>query len=157
MTEREQLQAIVPGLMNAGCPLPGVATAGQPTMEEFESLAKAGYRTVLDLRAPDEPRGFDEPAIVRATGMEYVNIPVTPATLGDDEFDRFRDLMNDEERRPVVIHCGTANRVGALLIPWLVLDQGRDPDDALQTAIEVGLRSQELADIARDYIARKRG
>ena len=51
---------IAPGLENAGSPLEGVATAGQPDEEHLRSLAEAGYKTVIDLRATEEDRGLDE-------------------------------------------------------------------------------------------------
>ncbi|HEX7050893.1 MAG TPA: protein tyrosine phosphatase family protein [Longimicrobiales bacterium] len=151
------IREIIPGLANASCPLEGVATAGQPTEEEIGRLAAAGYRTVLDLRAPDEPRGYEEEKAVRDAGMEYINLPVTPQTLDDASFDRFRELLRDPARRPIVVHCGSANRVGALLFPYLTLDEGRDPDEAFQMALDVGLRSQALADLASAYIQRIRG
>lgn len=149
--EEQEIRKIVPGLENLVCPLPGVVTAGQPTPQEFERLAEAGYKTVLDLRAPDEPRGYDEEAAVRGAEMEYINIPVTPATLSSQEFDDFRELMCDPDRRPIIVHCGSANRVGALLIPYLILDEDNEPEEAYRTAVEVGLRSQELADTAMAY------
>lgn len=156
MNHQDDIQEIVPGLANAACPLPGVVTAGQPTPDELERLAEAGYKTILDLRAPEEPRGYDEEAAARDAKMEYVNIPVTPATLADEDFDRFRELMRDPARRPIVVHCGTANRVGALLIPYLILDEGKDPEDAFRVAVDVGLRSQELADAATAYAEERR-
>jgi hypothetical protein len=35
-------------------------TAGQPTAVNLEAAAKAGYKSVIDLKAPVEERGFDE-------------------------------------------------------------------------------------------------
>lgn len=142
---------IAPGMQNARCPLEGVATAGQPTAEHLDSMAEAGYRTVLDLRTPEEPRGFDEPEAVREAGMEYVGIPVSPDTLDDETFERFREFMGDPERRPVLVHCSSANRVGALLIPHMILDEGRNPDEATQIAHQIGLKSDELKQQALDY------
>lgn len=152
----QEIQEIMPGLANAVCPLPGVVTAGQPAEAQIAHLARAGYRTILDLRAPGEPRGYDEAATVRAAGMEYVNLPVTPQTLDDETFDRFRTLMRDPAKRPVVVHCGSANRVGALLFPYLVLDEGKPSEEAFQMALDIGLRSQELAGMADAYITRAR-
>ncbi len=62
--------------------------------------------------------------------------------------------MTSEERvmTPVLVHCARANRVGALLLPYLVLDEHRSPDEALRIAHDVGLRSDELAKTALDYI-----
>lgn len=138
------------------CPLPDVGTAGQPDAASWAPLARAGYRTVIDLRAPNEARGHDEPAAVRAAGMQYVLLPVTPATLDDQVYDRFRALMKDPAMRPVLVHCASANRVGALLLPYLVLDEGRSVDESLRIAREVGMRSPEYVSLGLDY-ARRHG
>lgn len=139
-------------LANGACPLADVATAGQPRAEHFDRLAAAGYRTVIDLRHPEESRGFDEAEATRAAGLRYENIPVTAATLGDAEFDRFRALLGEPDIRPVLVHCASANRVGALLIPYLILDERRTLDEALAIADEAGLRSHELAELALRYV-----
>lgn len=145
------IAAVAPGLPNALCPMAGVATAGQPLVDHFRRLADAGYKAVIDLRHPDEPRGFDEPAAVREAGLRYENIPVAPPAPGDAEFDRFRSVLRNPANRPVLVHCASANRVGALLIPYLVLDEGRTTDESLRLAQQVGLRSQELAEAALRY------
>jgi len=54
-------------------PLAGVATAGLPREAEFAAFARAGYRTVVDLCMPGEPRGYDEAQVVRAAGLDYAN------------------------------------------------------------------------------------
>ena len=139
-------------LPNGTSPLPGVLTAGQPSAAQLSQLAQSGVKTVIDLRSPDEPRGFDEPATVRDAGLEYRIIPVTPTTLGDREFDEVRTLLRDENARPILVHCGSANRVGALLIPYLMLDERRSRQDALRIARDVGLRSDDLARAALTYV-----
>jgi protein tyrosine phosphatase (PTP) superfamily phosphohydrolase (DUF442 family) len=147
-------RVIAPGLANASGPLEGVATAGQPQIEHLRQLADGGFKAVVDLRTPGEPRGYDEAAAAREVGLEYVNLPVA-GPPEDETFDRFRQVMRDPGKRPVLVHCGSANRVGALLIPYLVLDEGQDPQEALNTAVSVGLRSQDLADAALAYVDRK--
>ena len=148
----KNIQEIVPGLENAGHPVEGVATAGQPEEEHFERLAEAGYRTVIDTRTAEEDRGFDEPEVVRQAGMEYLNIPVGHEEIDDETFERFRGLIKDSERRPVLVHCSSANRVGALLIPYLILDEGKTPEKAVKMATEVGLESGELKQAALEYV-----
>lgn len=152
-----EIRNILPGLANAACPVPEVLTGGQPAEEHFRTFSMSGYRTVLDLRAPDEPRAFDEAEAARRVGMEYVNLPVTAGTLGDETFDRFRALVRDPAKRPIVVHCASGNRVGVVLIPYLVLDEGKRPEEAMEAAVEVGLRSRELAALALDYVERHRG
>lgn len=138
------ISEIAPGLENALCPIQGVATASQPSREHLHNLAEAGYRTVLDLRASEESRSLDEPAAVSEASIEYINLPVTPDTLDAEIFDRFRDFMNEPENRPMLVHCSSANRVGALLLPYMILDEGKSPKEATQLARQIGLKSDEL-------------
>ncbi|GAC1657382.1 MAG: sulfur transferase domain-containing protein [Gemmatimonadaceae bacterium] len=134
-------------------PLPGIVTSGQPNAGQLQELAAAGITTVIDLRAPNELRGFDEQALARASGLDYHNIPVTAESLAPPHFDHVRDLLRSPDKRPVLLHCASANRVGAILLPYLVLDEGRTPDEALQIAHRVGLRSDEMARTAFAYIS----
>jgi protein tyrosine phosphatase (PTP) superfamily phosphohydrolase (DUF442 family) len=154
--EQNRLTEVLGGIPNAACPMPGVATAGQPSAEAWSQLADAGYRTVVDLRAVEEPRGHDEPASVRAAGLDYVAIPVSQPTLGDAEFDTFRDVVRAPERRPLFVHCATSNRVGALLLPYFALDERMSLADATRLAQSAGLRNPELQLVAVDY-ARRHG
>lgn len=154
----KDIREIAPGLENAGYPLEGVATAGQPEQEHLEQLAKAGYRTVLDLRTSEEDPGFDESETARGVGMEYVHMPleVKPEAFTDEVFARARELLADPERRPIFIHCASAVRVVPLLIPYLILDEGRSPDEAAAIASEVGPQKDELRDAALRYADERR-
>ena len=150
------VRKITSGIDNAGQPLDDVTTAGQPEEEHLKRLAEAGYKTVVDLRTPEECPPPDEWGIaVRRAGLEYVNIPVGHEDIDERTFDRFRQLMQDPECRPVLVHCVSANRVGALLIPFLVLDEGKTTDDAREIAAEVGLRSSRLERTAFRYVSAK--
>ena len=63
--------------------------------------------------------------------------------------------LQDGGRRPVLAHCSSANRVGALLIPYLILDEGSTPEKAKEIAAEVGLRSNRLERAALRYVSAK--
>ncbi len=156
MIDEDKLTSVLRAVPNSACPMPGLATAGQPSGLAWRPLAEAGYRTVVDLRGPEEPRGHDEPQEVRAAGLEYVAIPVQQQTLGDAEFDAFREVMRDPARRPVLVHCATSNRVGALLLPYFALDEKMSLNDATLLAQRAGLRSAELHGLAAEY-ARRHG
>lgn len=148
------LESVLANVPYGTCPLPGIGAAGQPAASDWTDLAAAGVRTVVDLRAPNEPRGHDEPDAVRAAGIAYVAIPVTQMTLHDEQFDAVRTLLRDPSRRPIVVHCASSNRVGALLLPYFALDEQQPLDKAIELAIDAGLRSQELATLAVDYVRR---
>jgi protein tyrosine phosphatase (PTP) superfamily phosphohydrolase (DUF442 family) len=151
-----QVLALLGGVRNAACPLPEVATGGQPGVSDLQALAEAGFRTILDLRLPEEPRGFDEPAVARAAGLRYRAVPIGHDGVPDSTFDTFRALMADSASRPVMVHCASGNRVGPVMMAWLVLDRGWDEARALAVAKQGGLRSPSLEAAAYDYIRRHR-
>ncbi len=90
---------------------------------------------------------------LRRAGMEYVSIPVGHEDVDDGTFDKFRELMTDQVRCPVLVRCSSANRVGALLVPYLVLGEGKSAEETLEVASRGGLRSDELKRAALRYAA----
>jgi len=150
------LLAALAGLPNACAPFAGVVTGGQPTAEHVHALKAAGCEVVLDLRDPMEPRPLDEPAAVRAAGMEYLNIPISGARLTDEALAQVRDsVSNLVGDRTLFVHCGSGNRVGVALIPYLMLDKGLEEEEAVEIAMKVGMRSAELMEWAIDYVRRQ--
>ena len=136
--------------------LPTVLTGGQPTAADLEQFKEAGGGIVLDLRDPMEPRPFDEPALARRLGLEYVNVAVGSGTLTDATLDRTLALLRQADGRTVFVHCASGNRVGGALLPYLMLDQGLEEEDAVTQAMRIGLRSAELMEWGTDYARRKR-
>ncbi|MBA3659323.1 MAG: hypothetical protein H0W67_06975 [Gemmatimonadales bacterium] len=139
------------GVPNAHQPLPNLVTGGQPSPAHLEALHGAGGAVVLDIRDPMEPRPFDEPAIVRQLGMEYVNVPVNAGTITDETLERILTVLRGAGDRTVFFHCASGNRVGGALIPHLMLDCGMDEEAAVQEAMRVGLRSAEMMEWGMDY------
>lgn len=144
----------VGGVPNACQILPNVVTGGQPTAEQLEALNEAGGAIVLDLRDPMEPRPVDEAALVRQLGMEYVNVPVRAGALDDLVLERVLGVLRAAGDRMVFVHCGSGNRVGGALLPYLMLDQGMEEEDAVEQAMRVGLRSAEMLEWGLDYVRR---
>lgn len=157
MSTDEARLAAVRGIANACCPAPGLVTGGQPTIEHFRAAKAAGIETVLDIRDPMEPRPFDEPAVVEALGLRYVNVPVTGNTLDDATMERILAVVRDDSMRPVLFHCGSGNRVGGALIPYLMRDRGMSEDEATAMAMRIGLRGAELLHWGLDFAARQAG
>ncbi|MGH7499665.1 MAG: hypothetical protein ACREL3_12530 [Gemmatimonadales bacterium] len=133
---------------------PTVVGGGQPSAADVAALGAAGGGIVLDIRDPMEPRPFDEPAAVRAAGLEYVNIPVTGSAHDDATIERILEVLRGAGERTVFVHCASGNRVGGALIPYLILDHGFDEEDAVSQAMRVGLRGADLLDWGLDYARR---
>jgi protein tyrosine phosphatase (PTP) superfamily phosphohydrolase (DUF442 family) len=153
---RADLATLLPGVAHGACPVPGVLTAGQPDSAGVTRIAAAGYRALLDLRTNAEARGFRESEAAKRAGLRYVKLAVGRDQLPDGTLRRFRAFMNDPANHPVVVHCASGNRVGALLLPWLVLDRGMPLDQAVRLAEESGLRGARLKARALAYIDRER-
>lgn len=65
---------------------PDLATAGQPTEVGLRRLRELGFRIVIDLRAPAEGTAAEETA-VKAAGLRYVSVPITPETFRREDVD----------------------------------------------------------------------
>jgi protein tyrosine phosphatase (PTP) superfamily phosphohydrolase (DUF442 family) len=146
----------IAGVPNACLLAPTILTGGQPAPRNLTALGAAGRGIVLDLRDPMEPRPFDEAHTTRDAGLEYVNVPVTPTTQNDATIEKILGVLRGAAGRTVFVHCGSGNRVGGALIPWLILDQGFEEEDAVNQAMRVGLRSAELMEWGLDYARRNR-
>lgn len=147
----------VSGVANACQILPNVITGGQPTAEQLRALKAAGGDIVLDLRDPMEPRPVDEAVLVQELGMEYVNVPVRAGSLDDATLARILELLRRAGDRTVFFHCGSGSRVGGALIPYFILDQGMEEQDAVDQAMRVGLRSVEYMEWGLEYARRNQG
>jgi uncharacterized protein (TIGR01244 family) len=130
--------AFAQDLPNRKDPLEGITTAGQPNAEQFAAVAAAGFKTVIDLRTPAEDRGLDEKATVEKLGMGYMNLPVEGAKGVTYANAAALEKLLAEAPRPVLIHCSTGNRVGALLALRAKLD-GADADSALSLGVAAGV------------------
>ena len=122
-------------------PVDGMTSAGQPDEAALGIFAKQGYTTVIDLRTEGEDRGIDEAEVVDGLGMEYISLPI-----GRDDINfgsaRSLDILISEADGPVLVHCGSANRVGALLALSKSLD-GADNETALEYGRKGGMTSLE--------------
>jgi len=133
----------------------GIYLAGQPMEDDLALAGREGFQSVLNLRKDGE-MSFDEAAAAKGAGLDYVHLPWNgPDELTDEVFAEGRHLLNTLPR-PMLFHCGSANRVGAMWIPWRVLDGGATVDEAVAEARTIGLKTDAYEAKARDYVERNR-
>jgi uncharacterized protein (TIGR01244 family) len=148
------LKADVPNLL---CIDELYATGGQPTDAAWPKLAAEGFRAVINLRAKGEGADLDaEKAAVEKNGMRYIGIPVVTQAPEAAELIEFLKAVNDPSNRPMLIHCGSGNRVGAFWLVHRVVDDGWTEGAALQEAEAIGLRTPELKKFAHEQILLRR-
>jgi uncharacterized protein (TIGR01244 family) len=127
--------------------------AGQPAEGEFADWKAKGVRTVISLRTPGEI-DWDEKAAVEAQGMKFVSIPFRGAdTLGDAQIEAALKELADESNGPILLHCGSSNRVGAIWYAHRIRHDGLTPEAALAEAKQAGLRSPALTEVIDAYCA----
>jgi len=161
-TERERLDQLEQDLRDdvprVLCLSPSLVTGGQPSGRAFKTLAANGFRSVLNLRTANEWLDLaKERALVEQSGMRYLHIPVVGTAPRAEQADEFIRMVKEKNNHPMLIHCGSANRVGAFMMIYRVVDQGWTDEKALAEAVKIGLRSEELKTFARDYIAQQKG
>ena len=130
------------------------ATAAQPREEAFAKLAANGFRSVLNLRTDAE--GVDlkrEQELVEKSAVKYFNVPVVGSAPKTESVEAFIKVVKDKTNHPMLIHCASANRVGAFWMIYRVVEQGWSEDKALEEATQIGLSSPGLKKFAQDYIA----
>lgn len=123
-------------------PVNNITSAGQPDEAALEVFAASGYVAVIDMRGPDEDRGIDEVAAVNELDMQYIAFPVVGAEAISYENAEQLDQLLSEIDGPVLLHCGSGNRVGALLALRESL-AGADDEQALEYGRSAGLTKLE--------------
>ncbi len=134
------------GIINEKHPLLGVATGGQPSVEQLAAAKAAGYKTIVNLRPPAEFPELDEAAEAKKLGFEYVTIPVAgPADFTEANAAQVLALMRDESKQPILVHCASGNRVGALVAVGSQKVDGKGAEEALALGKEAGITTTEPA------------
>jgi len=121
-----------------------VFISGQPTEQALRDLHARGVTTVVNLRTPEEMSSrvsFDEAALVKNLGMEYVYIPVR----GNAEFPyspaavkTFAAAMSNSKGK-VLLHCTIAWRASHMWAAYLIQYRDVPVATALQQARTINL------------------
>lgn len=108
-----------------------VGTSGQPTAEQFDEIAQAGYSAVVNLAMPDSDDAIaDEGNIVTSLGMKYIHIPVPFDAPTKQHLRSFIRVMRAMDGDKVWVHCVVNARVSAFMYHYLRIDKGYDDNAA---------------------------
>jgi len=92
-----------------------VFASGQPSKEQFQVLASAGIKHIINLR-PLSEQDWNEKAYIDSLGLTYHSIPVKGRTgITSKNAKALNELLNIIGSEPVLLHCASGNRVGALI------------------------------------------
>ncbi|MGB3563728.1 MAG: protein tyrosine phosphatase family protein [Thermoanaerobaculia bacterium] len=141
---------------NPRMPREGVLSGGQPTPEQLAAAKEAGFETVINIRVPGEPGTDSERELVESLGMTYVSLPVQGAAGMTEENAKALAVALDEAEQPVLLHCGSGNRIGGLFALIAYHYDDKTIEEAMAFGKEAGLTGLEpvvrekLESVARD-------
>ncbi|EYD72149.1 hypothetical protein Lokhon_00939 [Limimaricola hongkongensis DSM 17492] len=132
-----------------------------PDEAALRQAAEKGFRSVVNFRtaeekqevAPDEERRIAEDA-----GLTYLHHPVSPEALDDALVDDFRRSLDDLPQ-PVLLHCASGKRAGAMTLMALAAEKGLDGDAVIDMGRENGLdlSQEQIGQFVKAYADRKSG
>ncbi|WP_373524856.1 beta-lactamase hydrolase domain-containing protein [Nostoc sp.] len=134
-----------------------LTVAGQVTLEQLQQAVSEGYKSVLNLRSPDE-QGFisNEQQQAQALGLHYVNIPVKPNEINDELTTEVLKQI-DELPKPTLIHCASGMRAGAMGFMNVATRQGLTAQQAFKKAEAVGFDCSahpQMKQFFEDYVSK---
>jgi len=97
----------------------------QPAEGDIKSLASLGIKTIIDLR--DDPTNYEKRA-AEASGMRYVNIPMSDSSRPrDEQIEEFLKIANNPATGRFFVHCaGGRHRTGVMgAVYSMTLDTAR--------------------------------
>lgn len=120
-----------------------LSAAGQLTSEELKQAAQKGFKSVLNLRSPDEA-GFlsDEQQQAQAAGLQYANIPLKPSEANQEQTElAIQEIENLP--KPILIHCAAGARAGSIALIANAISEGLTYEEISQKAQELGLNLEQ--------------
>jgi uncharacterized protein (TIGR01244 family) len=120
-----------------------LSIAGQISSEELKQLAIGGFKSVLNLRSPDENGFFhDEKQEAQIVGLEYVNIPLN-SQEPNKELTTQTILEIYNLPKPILIHCAGGARAGGIALITDAIQAGYTYEQIVQKANELGINLKQ--------------
>lgn len=116
-----------------------LAIAGQITAQQLQEIAQEGYKSVLNLRLPEE-KGFltNENLKAEFLGLYYVHLPTKMEMINPEVVRQILKAIN-ELPKPALIHCDSAMRSAAIALMYIATKQGIPLEQTFQQATKLGL------------------
>ena len=128
-----------------------VLSGGQPSAADLARLKEKGFGTIINLRTESEDMGFDEATEAETLGLNYVSIPISTGDgLTVENATKLRMVLG-QSKAPVLVHCGSGNRVGALFAIGAYLIDEKSLESAISEGRAAGLTRLEPK--VRDILA----
>ena len=134
-------------IRNLNHPEATVFAAGQPTQEQLATLGNSGIKHVVSLRPASELDWNEQEYVESLDGVTYHNIPIDSKAgdINPINAATLQSLLKSLGNEPVLVHCGSSNRVGALAAISAAQENGTSADAAVEEGKRWGLTGLEPA------------
>jgi uncharacterized protein (TIGR01244 family) len=120
-----------------------LSIAGQISAEELRKLAIEGFKSVLNLRDPDENGFFhDEKQEAQIVGLEYANIPLN-SQAPNQELTAEAIQSVENLPKPILIHCAGGARAGGIALIAEAIQSGFTYEQIAQKANELSINLEQ--------------
>ncbi|MCG6136545.1 MAG: sulfur transferase domain-containing protein [Nostoc sp. LLA-1] len=116
------------------------SSAGQISVQDLEQASQAGFKSVLNLRSPDE-EGFvnDEPKQAKASGLDYANVPISSKEANPQVIEQvIQEIENLPQ--PILVHCAGGGRATAIALIATATNEGWNNEQIKAKAQELNLK-----------------
>lgn len=129
----------------------GLATGRKPTLDGWDALKSAGYKTAVYLHDPaTDTSAVREQAEKR--GLTFVPVATSPETF-DGAMSRFQSLTADKPARPIYVFDDDGVRTGSAWYTYLRTVDFLGGDEARVKAAAFGLKDPPTADQQSFWVA----
>ncbi len=98
------------------------ASAGQPTREQFQAIADAGFERIVYIAFTNNQNAVpDADQVVKGLGMEYMHVPVDFSNPLPADFYAFADSMQRDTDKKTLLHCQVNARATAFSFLYRVI------------------------------------
>ncbi len=128
----------------------GVICTGQLSESQMALLKDEGAKTFISLRVATEKGAGWEEAYAADQGVDFTRMEIAGAAgVTVEAAKRLHETLTEADG-PVVLYCGSSNRVGALLGIAAHTEGGMPKDKALELAESAGMT--RLAPVVRELL-----
>lgn len=132
-----------------------------PDADNLQQAAQEGFRSVINMQTEGEKKGIgpqEEARAAKDAGLTYLHHPVDGDKLSDEVVDGFRRKAT-ELPAPVLVHCASGKRSGAMVMMHLAAEQGMSGEQVIEKAEQMGFEcdTPELEEFVKSYVNRHNG
>jgi protein tyrosine phosphatase (PTP) superfamily phosphohydrolase (DUF442 family) len=123
-----------------------------PTKEMFQEMSKLGVKAAVDLREPEELKGFEKSA-AKENGIEYFSSPISRSgDIQESQIAEVEKIVAKRKMQKIWVYCASANRAASWMAIHLAKNHKMTPEEAIAEAKTLGLAKEEMATKVRAYL-----